>query len=118
MKKRQIKFRGWDKELNRMVSYPHLLFPNTVDINEQLRCTDYILMQYVGLSDKKGIEIYEGDIVELSINEEKPSHVGVVEYVAPKFFVMDGEKSGLLLTEKYNVIGNIYQNPELFTNHG
>lgn len=74
---------------------------------------DVVFMQYTGLKDNNGKEIYEGDIVQLSINEEKPHHFGKVEYLPPKFFVIDGEKSGLILTNRYEVIGNIYENPEL-----
>jgi hypothetical protein len=57
---REIKFRAWDGE--------KMIFPSDPDtyskfVRGELVCPGVILMQYTGLEDKNGKEIYEGDIV-------------------------------------------------------
>jgi len=137
MNTREIKFRAWDKSqlkmwFNVQNAYDTLGYHDIEDqindggdrgdfypdnFGEALMDEDLIVMQYTGLKDKNGKNIYEGDIVVLSINGEKPLHKGVVEYLPPKFFVMDAKKSGLILTSNYEVVGNIYENSELLNSH-
>jgi uncharacterized phage protein (TIGR01671 family) len=86
------------------------------------------LMQYTGLKDKNGVEIYEGDILEYV----SPEYVGdderidryVVEWVGYGFearwinppqpnFSSDGHLSLKTPDEDMKIIGNIYENPDL-----
>jgi len=76
-------------------------------------------MQFTGLLDKSGVEIYEGDIVKYSaFNEQKE----LQNYINPIFweqnfasFSVGNEHSfwALSTCEDVEVIGNIYENPEL-----
>lgn len=106
---RTIKFRAWDTRFNDMHYYAdvrtwHL---NTPDLEE---CT---LMQYTGLLDKNGKEIYEGDIVLWG-----GIHNRVVKWEPYGYspWACDGEgdhdcHAGWHVESE--IIGNIYENPEL-----
>lgn len=71
------------------------------------------VMQFTGLKDKNGKEIYEGDVVEKRGRYRAP-----VTYEPAMFFFKtsgtDYQPLGLF-GDNYEVIGNIYENPELLT---
>lgn len=72
--------------------------------------------QYIGCDDKNGIEIYEGDIVNCNINSQhKENIVGYIEYVLVNWFVHgnDGKMYYFGGASNIEIIGNIYENPEL-----
>jgi len=87
----------------------------------------YELMQYTGLKDKNGTEIYEGDITTSELHEEEglafevyyDNEKGMFKQ-RPFMFKDNGKKLGnkdltlqMDLVENKEVIGNIYENPEL-----
>ena len=112
---RPIKFRAWDKE-NEVMVYPKgILFDGRVvnfscGILEPFEGCE--LMQFTGLKDKNGKEIYEGDIVNLT--HMVYAGYGNVDEVTEAVVIEDITKLPFgPSTITCEVIGNIYENPEL-----
>lgn len=116
--KQEIKFRAWNKKDKVMVDVaamnlgPSGLWSLIEDADDaELQLADsYELMQYTGLHDKNGREVYEGDIVKNEYGkvmevqyDPRSAAFGVGDY----YFGTIG--SGKTL----EVIGNIFDNPEL-----
>ncbi len=122
---REIKFRAWIKEkkaifevilidyVTKKVTYllervGHLLSIRDAKFN------DVELMQYTGLKDKNNKEIYEGDIIFLHGSKYK-----VIFKTEGARFVLRNNEFELEITfinnnnERMEIIGNIYENPEL-----
>ena len=127
---RDIKFRCWDTENKEMLEVQELDYEDSYNGQPMIRTTmysdyfdteDMILMQYVGLKDKNGKEIYEGDIVKFRFKddrEEFPDLIGYIEYQTTftAFIIMSNQGSFKIdITEIrfIEVIGNIYKNLEL-----
>jgi uncharacterized phage protein (TIGR01671 family) len=109
---REIKFRSWDGK--RMITDPIISDgsdggeTSRVKLNEAIGCYDYELMQYTGLKDKNGKEIYEGDIVAVGENHPK------LEIVWDDFGWKIKNIGGHLFNINCHileVIGNIYETP-------
>ena len=128
MEQREIKFRVWDNKNNIMInniqslSYPH----SGIDFDWFLNRSGFPIMQYTGLKDKNGKDIYVGDIVSLDTFDYKDrvtTEVGVCRYndVWGVFMFHTGEDiseaftffSIGCLTENSTVLGNINENKEL-----
>lgn len=109
---RPIKFRAWDNKNNVMRDWDYVRMNWTLNILNGDSRTE--IMQFTGLHDKNGKEIYEGDIVH-HYDGGKPYEMKWNKTLASfrlggfTVAVMDDYKKGIL----FEVIGSIYENPEL-----
>ena len=131
--KREIKFRAWSSAFKKMEFSigEQIIYPNQRHINTS---TDFwityfresgwqtigysgVIMQYTGLKDKNGVDIYEGDIVK----EDGMNLMKVIfQNYACKWMLQETQtesKSYRDISKRYDlnyeVIGNIHENPEL-----
>ena len=119
---REIKFRAWDNVNNQMLDVQELNFEDcfyggyttvrTTMYSDYFDIREMPIMQYTGLHDKNGKEIYEGDIL-------KGTFYGfpIPEYDYVFQIYWDEKEKGFMASyfepSECEVIGNIYDNPEL-----
>lgn len=130
---REIKFRAWIKKTDEVVYFTssqnseiHITSNNSfwsvIDGRSRLGGNaddSAILMQYTGLKDKKGVEIYEGDIVKSKSHNPENYELRFIE---GGFCCVWGEgQMPIDINHFYPsigtdlvIIGNIHENPELF----
>ena len=113
----RYKFRVWDIRLGLGMSIPFSIGSQKVEFNKHGRVWDitpdfvnHEFMQYTGLLDKNGKEIYEGDILENHLDKSVVmwgcfSNLAGFQVESPYINIFD---SGSV-----EIIGNIFENPEL-----
>jgi uncharacterized phage protein (TIGR01671 family) len=146
---REIKFRAWEKSLKEMIPVDDIAFhmkENIINSKGAWRTfSEIALMQYTGIKDKNGVEIYEGDVVQLpyitplgtiggdggedergkvvfaqgqfmlhmNFQPEPRSMLGMIERKEGAYVSNYGNTTVYSDKTIFEVIGNIYENPEL-----
>jgi len=111
---REIKFRAWIEVLEKMFDWEAVQMCCGMRMFGRQESEGVFLMQFTGLKDKNGREIYEGDIVKAG-----NSTWTVIYYERDCAFrlgaCLEGHVGSAGLTKgiEIKVIGNIYENPEL-----
>lgn len=121
---REIKFRVWDVENKEMLNVQELDFEPTFyggriairpdQYNDYFDTEDMILMQYTGVNDRCGKEIYESDIVYVR-SEDENAIIEWDEQTARFIIHFDGWIADFdnYYGKELEIIGDIYNNPEL-----
>lgn len=130
---REIKFRAWDKKRKKMFRVLGTSIPTYAGSEElwlrlekytksslQFPAKDFELMQFTGLTDKNSKEIYEGDIVKIKeespVSNEDLSSEAIVKITwndEKAGFSLDWYSNDLTVYQDLEVIGNVWENPEL-----
>ena len=132
---REIKFRAWDASKKLMIT-PTMLSPRFLSLDgksmyiesERMQCFGGgydlkpqkfdCLMQYTGLKDKNGKEIYQDDVVRVVRNSGEFDETAYVIFYDGAFrlngiYILESDLLGQLKPELLEVIGNVYENKEL-----
>jgi len=117
---REIKFRAWDSHLQIMIN-PYCELKDGRFWGEDCTNTGYSVahehvMQYTGLKDKEGVEIYEGDYIKFNIPTFSGEYVSVICSVGKSkygWYPFADPSYQMDMALEIEVIGNIYQHPNL-----
>ena len=120
---RVIKFRAWNPEFKVM--------SENFSVQDLSECRHHgadfsgsIFLQFTGLHDKNGKEIYEGDVIGWHPSSLKNCYIIEFKFGELRFYSLDARKHnrsqphisiGAYFKDTY-IIGNIYENPELLEN--
>jgi hypothetical protein len=128
---REIKFRAWDDIKKKMIQVESLIIPKGLNeagqqelaVSDKFNSTyfSYLIappiMQYTGQKNKQGKEIYEGDILLNPPEPWCPKEIFKVYWDNSRLAWMGigqySEDELVAFSDDSEIIGNIYENPEL-----
>ena len=126
---KQVKFRAWEKKFKEMIEVYDIDFAGgIINFNTAWRGLEEVeLMQYTGLKDKNGKERYFDDIVKITWRKDTDSYLQQGDDYIEKEFIAridwhidrivyvlaNGKKLNCPSDAQFEIIGNIYENPEL-----
>ena len=133
MEQREIKFRVWDKKRKKMFPISEMFFhaepidlgiidydwdtvtiwSDNKEIGEEVkRKNEIVLMQFTGLKDKNNKEVYEGDMVK-DYSGETQEVIWDIHWNGMGGWNLTGHSGVYEWIGEEEIIGNIYENPEL-----
>lgn len=127
---RKYKFRIWDTEKHELKSLTTYIERNVTPeffmAIFEMRSDQYPLTEWTGLQDSRGVEIYEGDIVEaqnqgfsgtFEVRFRQAASPGWILYPAwqggQMWYLHGAKQEDGSFTDSVRVIGNVFENPEL-----
>jgi hypothetical protein len=105
---REIKFRLWSKTSQQIISWEQIVSGNKHHV---IWYDDYPTMQFTGLQDKNGKDIYEGDICQYKNGNEYS--IAEIKYIYSSFRLSTRLGSHSIPVDYIKIIGDIHTTPEL-----
>jgi len=122
---REIKFRAWNVWLKKMYKWDELVIPfltSEIKWLEIMRTNNCFqthmaqgdtLMQYTWLKDKNWVEIYEGDVLRVSMERDLQDSPYVVDCIQELYLQMNRDDNYYRIDDFPEIMWNIYENPTL-----
>jgi uncharacterized phage protein (TIGR01671 family) len=111
---KEAKFRIWNKDKRIMSSFG---YGSGLSIGESMLVLEhrepFVLMQYTGITDNNGVEICEGDILQGGRVNKAVVHGNPYNNSLTVQYSFKPTEYFVEMDDEFEVIGNIYENPEL-----